>query len=409
MYFSPFSVVVVSSILALAKGGVFRLPITRTTIGWDIRFFYESSHKYSYRGDGDIIFWSTYTTPVSIGNPPLNLDAIVDTSWGPIFIPSVNCTYDDYEKDYCLVHPLYNSSLSSTYRENLTATKLAYWSYSGVYTNGNISLDSLHVADLEIKDQEFEEVTWWRPGYLTRDDIFDTVLGLALHRTFDEWGNFGAPSPFQNMVDQERLNENLFTLQLPRTDHERGEITLGGLPENVTRNKLIEVPLDHSKDSSNDRFWDFYTSNGWQVSIQNMSMCHGCPYATRPILTEEHTAIISSSHPYISLPGEAARRANEYIGLEEIMDWVDCEDRSSLPDLMFTFGSKGESITLTPWDYLIEVYDDLYEQLKCVSAFEDLEGYGEQGFIILGAPFLNGVYSVWDANRQSISFRNRPM
>jgi saccharopepsin len=275
---------------------------------------------------------------------------------------------------------------------------------------GNISQDNLHVADMEINGQIFEEATFWHPYLLTRDDYFDTALGLSLYQTTEPWGNFTTLSPFQNMIKQGLLNENIFTLKLSRTDDESGELTLGGIPDNLYRHPMIQVPLDYSRVGDGDESWEFYTSSGWQISTQSISTSfpNGSPNGSTPIITSEHTAIISSSHPYISLPEDAAAVANHAIGLEELYDWVDCDTRQNLPNMAFALGPESSTITLTPWDYLIEVYDDLFDELKCVSPFQSEEEKGEMGFIILGAPFLNGVWSVWDADRETISFANRP-
>ncbi|KAF2187663.1 acid protease [Zopfia rhizophila CBS 207.26] len=451
MIFPASKIAATVCIADVASAGVFRLPIARTTIGWDIRFLgvdkraeayqaplgvqsqlaqrvWKSRHEDEVKheqslanlempsvpftpfghSDDEVIYWSMYTTPISIGNPPLNLTALVDTSWGPFFVPSANCTLNPRERESCLHHaPLYNSSESSTYRADLTPCKLMYRGYSGVYTRGNMSQDNIHVADMEIKGQVFEEATFWHRTYLTRDDLFDTALGLSLHRIADSWGNFSASGPFQNMIEQDLLHENIFTLTLPRVDREMGELTLGGLPESLDSCEMIEVPLNHSRTGGGDEWWDFATSSGWQISAQSISM--DSPSGSIPIMTSEHTAIISSSYPYISLPHDLAAAANHAIGLEELYDWVDCETRLNLPNMTFALGPDGLSITLTPWDYLIEVYDDFFGVLKCVSPFQSLESKGEMGFIMLGAAFLNGVWSVWNAKRGSISFANRPL
>lgn len=46
------------------------------------------------------------------------------------------------------------------------------------------------------------------------------------------------------MMRQNLLDENIFTITLPRSENERGEIIFGALPDNVTRADLTEVPLD---------------------------------------------------------------------------------------------------------------------------------------------------------------------
>lgn len=327
------------------------------------------------------------------------------------FILSVNCTYDAREVRSCLLHPLYNSSLSSTYRADLTPTKLLYTGSAGIYTYGSKSQDSVHVACMEIKTQNFEEVTLWRPDYGTYDEYFDTVLGLALFPTLDgdRWGNFTDSSVFHNMIDQDLLDENLFTLSFPRTDWERGEIIFGALPSNLCRDQMIEIPLDHSKTDDSDHVWRYYTMNGWQIPVTSMSISSNSSGASTQVMDEPQIAVIVSSFPWVFLPNSVADRINAAIGLKYAFDWLACETQSSLPNWTVTFGPDNQSISLTPWDYLIEVYDEINGKLMCISAFWRMDGFGGKGFIILGSPFLNGIYSVFDVDRKSISFSNRPL
>lgn len=205
---------------------------------------------------------------------------------------------------------------------------------------------------MEIKGQVFEEATSWHPRRLTRDNYFDTSIDLSLRQVLEPWGNFTASSPFQNMIQQDLLDENLFTLRLSRTDNEAGELILGGLPETLhqSRSEMIEVPLNHSQTGGGDEWWDFYTSGGWQIPAQSIFM--DFDNKSIPIISSEHTAIVSSSHPFISLSDEAAEAANYAIGLVELFDWVDCETRIELPNMTFILGPgpEGLSIMLTPWD-----------------------------------------------------------
>jgi hypothetical protein len=74
---------------------------------------------------------------------------------------------------------------------------------------------------------------------------------------------------------------------------------------------------------------------------------------------------------------------------------------------VFDFGGEGKTIRLTATDYLLEVWDSIYEKTKRVSTFQSLSDFGEDGAILLGAPFLNGLHSVFDGDGKSISFGKR--
>ncbi|KAH8723928.1 aspartic peptidase domain-containing protein [Phaeosphaeriaceae sp. PMI808] len=267
---------------------------------------------------------------------------------------------------------------------------------------------------MEIKRHIFQEATTLSPVPGTAIYLFDTALGLSLFPTRNgavKYDYFAAPSTLQHMVQQNLLDENIVSLKFCRTDLEAGEMILGGLPPNLRREEMIEVPLNHSKIDDSDHFWRYYTQNGWQVSVQNMSMTSNNFEAYFPVLKKPKIAVIASAFPWVGLPNDAVEMINAAIGVgvRTNFAWVDCNKRPRLPNWTIEFGPDGQTITLTPWDYLIETYDKVFEQLKCVSAFYSLSEYGEKEFVILGSVFLNGLYSVFDADRKSISFASRPL
>ncbi|KAH3943339.1 hypothetical protein HBH98_001040 [Parastagonospora nodorum] len=357
--------------------------------------------------DVDAWFVSLCTTEVGIGNPPLTMTATVDNTWSTFFVPSANCSHNPNEFKSCRIHPMYNSSLSSTYQPHLDPASVLY---VGLHTWGNVSQDSIHVAGMEIKDQLFEEATVWHPDVGTADHLFDNALGLSLYPSHSSDGpnDFMTTSPFQNMMEQKLLDRNMFSLRVGRTDEEAGELVLGGLPKELQNLDMIELPLDHSRNSS-DYPWDYWTMNGWQISVTGMSFSPNSSEDVTPVLESLQIAVISSSWPWMGLPTDVVKKIHKIIGIQYTFHWIECDKRSELPNWTITFGPHGQSITLTPWDYLIEVYDRVFKQLKCMSAFFPLEQYGDKGFIILGQPFLNGLHSVFDADRKSISFANRPL
>ncbi|KAH7066699.1 hypothetical protein BKA63DRAFT_571108 [Paraphoma chrysanthemicola] len=131
------------------------------------------------------------------------------------------------------------------------------------------------------------------------------------------WGNFTAPGPFQNMVTQGLLLENIFSLTLPRTDDTLGQLAIGALPENVSRESLVEVPLNNTRLGEGSDLWDFYTSNGWQIYVESIGMSQPSSDASEMVtlLDNQMIAVITTSYPYIGLPREATAKANQLLGL----------------------------------------------------------------------------------------------
>ncbi|ORY13234.1 aspartic peptidase domain-containing protein [Clohesyomyces aquaticus] len=331
-----------------------------------------------------------YVINIGLGNPPLALQTQVDSSWGPLF--RLNQTV-------YITHPTYNSSSPSTYQSDLRPCQLEYFGQAGIFTWGIVSQDSIHVGDVELKNQLFEEALIYNLSMIEGDDLFDTAVGLALYPIDDDWNTFpmNASSPFHSMVEQGLLDELLFGQTLGRPHQEIGELVLRGWPEDMDRDAAFQLPLTSEKEPSNDSF-----GNSSPAMDGNSSN-------TSTILTTQNTiAIISSSYPWIALHQHIADQANSQLGIRKFGGWVDCEKRAILPNLRVALGPEGQEIELTPWDYLIEAEDDRLDRIKCAIPFVGTHERNPQGLVILGSPLLNGLHSVFDAGRKSIWVANRP-
>lgn len=344
-----------------------------------------------------------YTTTLGIGNPQVLFRAQIDTSWGPLFVPSIYCTNEP-----CWMHRehMYNPLNSSTSRANLTGCQVTYTGQLyGLWTWGNETRDTVHVANLEIKNQTFESVTYWWPNPLERDDLYDTVLGLALRDIEDDDSTLHSPSLFQGMLDQGLLDDYVFTLRMSRKDEEIGELTLGGIPDYIDKHKLVDIPLTRNYDGGDSQEMRFYSSNGWQVALNNITISDDA-LTHRSVLASNYTAVLSTSYPWIVFPWDDAKAIWSQLGFEG--GSVPCDARSRLPNITFVFGPDGQEVTLTSWDYVLEVYNDMLSRLECLIIIGGMEKNESNGFVLLGSPFLNGLYSVWDAGRKTVSFANRP-
>lgn len=125
-------------------------------------------------GTDVIAYWSLYTTPIDVGNPPITFQALIHTTWGPLFVLPVNSSSDPLEES--LFHPLYDSTKSSTYHADLTPCRMLYLSDSSISTMGKVSHDNLRIAGISTKRQKFEEAIELGLDPMTRDDILTRCL-----------------------------------------------------------------------------------------------------------------------------------------------------------------------------------------------------------------------------------------
>ena len=319
----------------------------------------------------------------------------MDTGWSDLFVPSSKCA-----DSYCDLHQLYDASLSSSYAPDGSPVQVHY---GGLYTEGNVSQDTVRVADLQVLGQSFEEASLLRPVPLYFDNIFDTVLGLArIPPNVSRDSTLEARSLLQNIVDQGLLKRNNFALDLPRKDGEVGQLTLGVTADD--KDGLVEFPVREI--SASDHALPDDLNAGWQVEASSVSL--GDPSDPKsvhgPLIN--CTAVLASGYPFIDLPSDLHRSIKTRVNSDpDQYGTLDCNRRSSLPNLTVSLGPSNSShgFTLTPWDYLLEVH---FEDVgtRCLSTFT-AHAESEGNYIVLGSAFLTGVYSIFDLDAKTISRR----
>jgi hypothetical protein len=99
------------------------------------------------------------------------------------------------------------------------------------------------------------------------------------------------------------------------------------------------VELNNTRVGRESEMWDFFTSNGWQVSVQEIAVQSASSSSAEPlaILDASHIAILTTTYPYIGIPRRTYHIANTLV-FPNGSTWLDCATRASLPDLVFDFG-----------------------------------------------------------------------
>ncbi|KAJ5888031.1 hypothetical protein N7495_008072 [Penicillium taxi] len=308
-----------------------------------------------------------YFSEITIGSPPQTFKVVLDTGSSNLWVPSSGCT-----SIACYLHSKFDSSASSSFKENGTEFAIQYGSGS---LSGFVSQDTVTIGDLEIKKQDFAEATN-EPGLAFAFGRFDGILGLG----YDTISVNNIVPPFYNMLNQGLLDEPVFAFYLGDANKEgdNSEATFGGIDKSHYTGELIKIPLRRKA--------------YWEVEFNAIALGDN-------VAELENTGVIlDTGTSLIALPSTLAELLNKEIGATK--GWtgqytVDCATLDSLPDLTLTL--SGYNFTIGPHDYILEA------QGSCISSFMGMDFPEPTGpLAILGDAFLRKWYSVYDLGNNAV-------
>lgn len=307
-----------------------------------------------------------YFSEITIGTPPQEFKVILDTGSSNLWVPSTSCG-----SIACYLHSKYDSSASSTYKENGTEFEIRYGSGS---LSGFVSRDVLTIGDLTVKDQDFAEATS-EPGLAFAFGRFDGILGLG----FDRLSVNGIVPPFYKMVDQKLLDDAVFAFYLGgENGADDSEVVFGGVDKDHYTGKITEIPLRRKA--------------YWEVDLDSIS------FGKETADLDNTGVILDTGTSLIALPSDLAELLNKEIGAKKSYNGqytVDCSVRDSLPDV--TFKLSGYDFAIGPYDYILEV------QGSCISTFMGMDFPAPVGpLAILGDAFLRKWYSIYDLGKGTV-------
>ncbi|XP_051854526.1 renin [Antechinus flavipes] len=314
-----------------------------------------------------------YYGEISIGNPSQTFQVVFDTGSADFWVPSSKCS-PLYTA--CVFHHQYDSTKSSTYKENGTEFKIQYASGQVM---GFLSEDTVTVGGIKMT-QSFGEVTALPllPFGLAK---FDGVLGLGFPaRSMSKIVPF-----FDNIISQGRLKKEVFSVYYSRNSHvPGGEIILGGSDPKYYRGTFHYINISHPG------FWQIQM-NGVSVKSNVLSCQDGC------------IASVDTGASFITGPISSMRKVMKKLGVKEDGDQylVQCDLASTLPDISFSL--DGKPFTLHSSDYVLE--DLKSDDNFCLLAFRGLDIPPPTGPLwILGATFIRKFYTEFDRHNNRIGF-----
>jgi len=310
---------------------------------------------------------SQYYGEIALGSPEQTFNVIFDTGSSDLWVASSQCD------DSCGHHAKYDSSKSSTYKANGTSFDIMYGSGP---VSGFQSIDTMNMGGLVVSNQEFAEVTDAAGlGAAYKLGKFDGILGMA----FPVLSVNKVPTAFENVFNQNLVNENLFAFYLGNSRTDKGELTLGGVD---------------SAHYTGDIAWvNLLSATYWEIKMDDVQV-KGDSYAGS---TTGVKAIVDTGTSIMTGPKDQVQAIADAIGAHAFIEGeylFSCDVKSNLD-----FVIDGKTYTLTPEDYLIPDGD------VCLFGMMALDIAEPTGPLwILGDVFIRKFYSVFDVANKRVGF-----
>jgi len=317
-----------------------------------------------------------YYGEITLGTPGQKFNVIFDTGSSNLWVPSATCPIWELA---CRTHNRYDSTKSSTYKENGTDFEIHYGSGS---MSGFLSTDTCCVAGVCVTDQTFAESTH-EPGLSFVAGKFDGILGMG----FPQIAVLGVMPVFNNMVNQGLVDAPVFSFWLNRDPNADlgGEMILGGSDPLFYEGEMTYVPVER------EGYWQI-VMDGIVMEGDTVGCDGGC------------TAIVDTGSSLLVGPTKQTNAINKAIGGVELIPGtgqyqMDCNSIDSLPEIDFMLG--GQPFTLTGKDYVLAITQ--LGQTQCISGFMGLDlPMGD--WWILGDVFIGKFYSEFDLGNSQVGF-----
>ncbi|KYO41669.1 hypothetical protein Y1Q_0006414 [Alligator mississippiensis] len=194
----------------------------------------------------DIEYYGT----ISIGTPPQQFSVLFDTGSSNLWVPSVYCS-----SPACSNHNQFNPQNSSTYQATSESVSIQYGTGS---MTGFLAYDTVEVGGIQVVNQIFG-LSETEPGTFLEYSPFDGILGLA----FPSISSSGATPVFDNMMSQNLVSQDLFSVYLSSNDEEGSFVMFGGIDQSYYSGSLNWIPLS--------------AETYWQITVDSCSAIDSLP------------------------------------------------------------------------------------------------------------------------------------
>ncbi|NWJ09265.1 PEPA protein, partial [Crypturellus undulatus] len=306
-----------------------------------------------------------YYGTISIGTPGQEFTVLFDTGSSNLWVPSVYCS-----SEACTNHDRFNPADSSTFESTNDTVSIQYGTGS---MTGFLGYDTVEVGSITVSNQIFG-LSETEPGDFFYYTPFDGILGLA----FPSISSSGATPVFDNMMSQDLVTQDLFSVYLSNDDQSGSFVLFGGIDYSYTSGGITWIPL------SAETYWQI-TMDGVTMSDETIACASSCQ------------AIIDTGTSLLAAPSSAVQNIQYALGADSNGE-ISCSSISSLPDVVFNL--NGYSFPVPASSYILQ------NDGTCSLAFESMDVSTESGELwILGDVFIHEYYVIFDrgSNRVGLS------
>ncbi|EFN62764.1 Lysosomal aspartic protease [Camponotus floridanus] len=277
---------------------------------------------------------------IRIGTPQQEFKVMFDTGSADLWVLSKKCTFPIYSG-----HNQYDSARSETYN-NIGNNRLLRFEYGSYDVEGYLAADKVNVANLNVQNQIFLEVTNVLRMNSNFSKPYDGVLGLS----YSNMSSDRITPVFDNIINQSLVSSRIFSFYLNRDTSADlgGELILGGSDPAYYEGDFTYIPVTHK--------------GYWQISIDRIKI------KSDNLCEESCQAIVDTGSSLILGPKLDIAKINTFIGVDDSR-----------------IHPNNESICVTVFAKHHLTYDN---EIKWV----------------LGMPFIGRYYTEFDMERDRVGF-----
>ncbi|NWV01025.1 PEPA protein, partial [Upupa epops] len=265
-------------------------------------------------------------------------------------------------------HNRFDPSKSSTFVATNDSLDIAYGTGS---MTGVLGYVVVQVSQIKVQNQIFG-LSETEPGDAFYYSAFDGILGLA----YPSIASDGATPVFDNMMAQNLVASDLFSVYLSKHEQSGSFILFGGIDDSYTGNGIYWVPVS--------------AETYWQISVQSVSAnqetvacLQGCQ------------AIVDTGTSLMVVPSQVLPVIFSAVGANSDGS-ISCSAKWFQPDLVFYINGYGFHLPATA--YVIQSSAG-----TCSVGFQGMDVPTEQGELwILGDVFIRQYYTIFDRGNNRV-------